>query len=80
MPASEPASPIATPTERVWPARMLPGAVTARLATAVVAVTSRLSWKAASVTTAFVTARLPALRARTLPRARVAATVGCAKS
>ena len=62
------------------PARILPGLVNASLALSAVPRTSRASWKLALVRAALATARLVDVLVRTLPRAKVAATVGWARS
>ena len=81
VPASEPAVLAVTPTLPEAEARMLPGAARVSLPLAEAATTSRLSWKAAAVTTAFVTARVEPWPTRTLPRSSVdAASVAAAKS
>ena len=66
---------------RSAPARMFATEPSVSLAFEVADVTSRLSWKAGSVITAFVTARVEPWPRRTLPRSKVvAASVAEARS
>ena len=71
MPAMAPATLAATVTLPERPAWMLAGDTTFRPPLAVVARTSRLSWKAASVTVVLVTPIATDWPRRTLPIARV---------
>ena len=81
VPAREPAVLAVTPTLPEAEARRLPGAARVSLPLAEAATTSRLSWKAGSVITAFVTARVEPWPRRTLPRSKVtAASVAEARS
>ena len=80
LPASEPAAATVTATSAEAPAAIAAGATKPRRALPLPAVTTRLSWKAASARTRLPTAKLAAAPTRTLPKARAAACSGWARS